>query len=354
MRTQIFIAVLCATAMVTIGCSKKDGEAGGEAPKAAAGGTCEALIDKLIECSDEKPSDSEKKEFLEKCEKNKDNDRFKAMMTCTSESSCGAFEKCTEKKREEARLAEELKELKEKPEDGQYTCERLLKDSDTKDNEDVKAACAVVHETLGAAKLAEIKKEADGGNASSAIRSCGYALKDEVLAANEALKTYCDKLPGDVVKALTKTVTELRDGGKKVEFKVCYDLEQIAEKTGEEAGKAAKTLCREAKSAEKIAATLEKIKEELRTDSPSYVYDCDYRMKDLQKLDSEWAKKAMAPLTKACFQDLGKVLLTKTKDQRWCGSTEKKIIEGLDKYPTDDAELKALVEAAKSGRCAPK
>ena len=319
---------------------------------------CQKLADKYQECEDEKASDKEIGEFVEKCEKNEDGDKIKTQLDCMSKNdSCDDFKKCVKDARKAAYFKEELEELKGKVEkgdidDAKYTCARWMKDAETKDNADVKTICADVLKKVSEGKLEKIKEQVKKGEFSRATSDCKYALEDEMFKDDADIKKYCEELPKLGIKALTDKVTKLRDEGAKDTFDPCYKLKDLAKKAGADHEKKAELLCREAKAASQVKEVAAKVAETLKTDAPNIPWTCKNAITELQKIDTEWSKKQIPTVAKKCYAELGAKILELRTKERFCSSVnDKVIIEAFDKYKFDDAKLTELVNAVKEGRC---
>ncbi|MFT5433233.1 MAG: hypothetical protein ACI9OJ_003938 [Myxococcota bacterium] len=312
---------------------------------------CKKLGDKLTECSEKKPTDKQLAEFTESCEKNASNDDVKTELECMNEhDSCDAFEKCVSTAKEAAWKKKELDELKADPESdsAKFTCSRMLKEDPS---DEVKTVCAGVIKKAAAKKIGEIKAKVAKEKGDAGLSDCEWALKDDDIGEDAELAKYCKALPAEILKSLTTTAEKMRDGGK-YDHSSCYDLKKVAEAVGAETATAAEVLCKEAEAAGKVKDAVKKTTEEAKTDKPKLPYNCQSTIKELQKVDTEWSKKQIPVVAKACYATLGAIILEKRKDEKWCSSVaDTPIVAAFDKFKFGDQKLKGLVEAVKNGRC---
>ncbi|MDX9719389.1 MAG: hypothetical protein RBU37_01485 [Myxococcota bacterium] len=272
---------------------------------------CEKLVAQLEECSDrDKPTDKERAEFIEKCEKNKDKEPYSEWLPCAAKGGCDDFKACmeeAEKKREEAFKKKMMEE-----------------------------------------DLAEIQKAIDEKKFGETPMGCYGLDRDDVA---EEIKAKCAEFSQQVITALTTEITTLRDEGKEDSemWTKCYNLEEAAKKVSEEDGKKAKQLCEEAKAAADMKKTMELAQKNIDNKIIDFPWECDNTVEALEKIVSDWSKEKVAEVAKKCYLELGTIIMAdKVPGMKYsCSYPLEKIIKGAVKWNLSSPEFDALREQAK-------
>jgi hypothetical protein len=165
----------------------------------------------------------------------------------------------------------------------------------------------------------------------------GPGYEKMVKAYPDFTKT-CQKLASASYEKLLGKVTEARDSGKR-DFSSCHTLEEAAKtmdggKEGDTTKKA-KAACAEMNAAENITKGIAAARENIKQKKAMMPYQCTSTVDDVAKIDSAWAKKAKEELVKACYVDLGMVILEVEggKDMKYyCPFGLKELITAAEKY----------------------
>jgi hypothetical protein len=165
---------------------------------------------------------------------------------------------------------------------------------------------------------------------------------------NQTLVDACKEVMPKLVEAVSAEVTKQRDEGKH-DFGTCGDLEQFAKAVGGDAEGKAKTLCDEAKASETAKKALDEAAAKVKAKDADMPYECKAALEELGKIDTEWAKGQKDAVVKACFVDLGKVIMeAKVPEMKYvCDFRVKEIYQAVKDHSLDDADLLAWVEKAK-------
>jgi len=143
----------------------------------------------------------------------------------------------------------------------------------------------------------------------------------------------CKTLATGQLAAAQKAATAARDAGKN-DYKVCSDLKKAAELTGGDAVAAAAKQCDEMGAAEDAKKAADEARANAAAKKTSVPYQCDTAAEKLAKIETEWAKKTLDDVYKACYVELGAVVFAeKGKDAKFiCPYEIKKITDGITKH----------------------
>lgn len=289
------------------------------------GGDCEKAYETMKKCEKgERMAKVSKSEFVEGCQKAKDDperkDEFEAAMTCLKEDSCEKVEACQKAQRGKRRA----KEVTEAAAAGKW--------------KDAFSDCTLMEEYYAdetfKAECSKVFANADkltGEDLSSVMFRCksGDKIKKVAPDFEKACKTLADKQ----LAAVQKTATEARDAGKN-DYKACSELKSTAEIAGGDAVAAAQKLCDELGAAEDAKKAAEEARKNVADKKASVPFRCDSAAEKLGKLDTEWAKKTLDDLFKACYVELGAVVIAeKAKDAKYsCPYDIKKLKDAVAKH----------------------
>ena len=272
------------------------------------GDFCSKHYDKQKECasSDQLGRIPDKAEYVEKCQeeekKAKEEGKFdeedrKAMDECLAKDDCDEFKKCLSEQAEKRYTKKQIEEIKAAGESG--------------DIEKMKDACQYVNEE------------------------------------NKELVEACKPVMAKLYDATKEQVTKMRDEGKH-DFGVCGDLESFAKSKGADAEAEAKALCKEAQASETVAKALSEAAAKVKAKDADMPYECGAALKELGEIDSDWAKGKKTEVVKACFEDLGLVIMeAKVPDMKYvCDFRVKEIYKAVKEHKIENEKMKEWMAKA--------
>jgi hypothetical protein len=291
---------------------------------ACGGGDCEKIYESMKKCDGERMAKISKSEFVEGCQKAKEDpkgkDGFEAALACAKEDSCEKVEACEKAQRGKQRA----KEVAEAAAAGKWKdafddCTLM---EDYYADETFKAECNKVF--ANADKLT-------GEDLSSVMYRCKSG--DKIKQVAPEFEKACTALATKQLATAQKAATEARDAGKN-DYKACSELKSTAEIAGGDAVAAAQKLCDELGAAEDAKKATEEARANVAANKSSVPFRCDSAAEKLGKLDTEWAKKTLDELFKACYVELGAVAIAeKAKDAKYsCPYDIKKVKDAVAKY----------------------
>ncbi len=292
---------------------------------ACGGGDCEKIYETMKKCEKGDRMDKvSKSDFVEGCTKAKEDpklkDEFEAAMACAKEDSCEKVEAC-EKAQRGKRHAKEITEsiAAGKWKDAFDDCTLM---EDYYADEAYKTECNKVF--ANADKIT-------GDDMSSVMYRCKSGEKIKKVAPD--FEKACKTLAAGQLAAAQKAALAARDAGKN-DYKACSDLKSTAELAGGDAVAAAQKLCDELGAAEDAKEAVDEARKNVAEKKSSVPFRCDSAAEKLGKLDTEWAKKTLDDLYKACYIELGAVVIeAKAKDAKYsCPYDIKKIKDAVAKY----------------------
>ena len=303
------------------------------------GGECDKAFDMMKKCSkSEKAGKIDKSDFVSMCEKAKADPKQKeeveAGLACAKEDSCEKMQACEQAqrgKRRAKKITEQITAGKWKEAFDDCTLiEEYFSD------ETYKAECNKVF--ANADKIT-------GEGLSSIMFRCQSG--DKIKKVAPEFEKACKTIATGQLAAAQKAATEARDAGKN-DYKACSDLKKVAELAGGDAVTAAAKLCDEMAAAEPARKATEEARANVAAKKTSTPYQCESAAEKLGKLDTEWAKKTLDDVYKACFVELGAVVIDeKGKDAKYgCPYEIKKLTDAVAKYDLA-AKFPELVEAMK-------
>jgi hypothetical protein len=164
------------------------------------------------------------------------------------------------------------------------------------------------------------------------MSSCKYGSSKLKKLVPE-LEKACGQLAVGEVTAATKAVTTARDTGKR-DFKACLDLKEVAKMAGGDALGKAEKLCEEADAAEDAKKGADEARANAAAKKADMPYQCNSAAEKLEKLGTEWSKKTLDDLLKACYVELGAVTIeVEGKDAKsFCPFQIKKVTDAIAKH----------------------
>lgn len=275
---------------------------------ACSGDFCTKNYDKRKECAsaDQLGRLPEKSEYVKKCQeeekKAKDDGSFdaeyqKAQMACFEKSDCEAVVKCASEVADKQYTKKQVKEIEE------------------------------------AGKGDDIEKMKD---------ACQYVDEDKA-----ELVTACKPIMVKLVAASTTEVTKMRDEGKH-DYSACGDLERFAKTVGSDEEAKAKVLCSESQASENVAKALSESAANVTAKKADMPYECGAALKELGEIDTEWAKGKKSEVTKACFEDLGLVIMeVKVPGMQYvCDFRVKEIYKAVKEHNIENEKMKEWMAKA--------
>ena len=316
------------------------------------GDFCSKNYDKQKECasSNQLGLIPDKAEYVEKCQeeekKAKDEGKFdeedrKAMEECLAKDDCDEVKKCMSEASEKRYTKKQIEEIKAAGESGDPEKMKDACQYVNEENKELVEACKPVMEKLEQALIDEMKKLAESGDVEKMKEACQYVGEEDDRFAR------CKPVLAKLTELTTAEVTKMRDEGKH-DFGVCGDLERFAKTQGADAETAAKSLCKEAQASETVGKALTESAAKVKAKDADMPYECGAALKDLAEIDSEWAKGKKDEVIKACYVDLGVVIMeAKVPGMKYvCDFRVKKIYEAVKEHNIDDAKLKEWMAKA--------
>jgi len=304
------VIVLIALASAAPACSSSD---------------CEKAYDMVKKCAPKEMADKfGKSEFVSKCEEAKQDPKQKedleAGLLCTKEDSCEKMEACEKAargKRRAKKITDSIAAGKWK--DAFDDCTLM---EDYYADEAYKAECNKVF--ANADKIT-------GDDMSKSVFRCKSGEKIKKVAPD--FEKACKTIAGGQLAAAQKAATTARDAGKN-DFKACLELKDMAAIAGGDAVAAAQKQCDEMATAEDAKKATEEARANAAAKKTNLPYQCDSAAEKLAKIDSEWSKKTLEDVYKACYVELGAVIFAeKGKDAKYaCPYEIKKITEAIAKH----------------------
>jgi hypothetical protein len=304
------VAVLLALAIAAPACSSSD---------------CEKAFDMMKKCSKgDKAEKIDKSEFTSMCEKAKADPKMKdeveADLACAKEDSCDKMQACEQAKRGKRRAKKVTDAIAAgKWKDAFEDC-TLIEEYYADDT--FKAECNKVF--ANADKIT-------GDDLSSVMFRCQSGDKIKKVAPD--FEKACKAIAGGQLATVQKAAAAARDAGKN-DFKVCLDLKKAAELSGGDAVAAAQKQCDEMAASEDSKKAADEARSNATAKKTSVPYQCDSAAEKLSKIETDWARKTLDDVLKACYVELGTVVIAeKGKDAKYsCPYEIKKITDGIAKY----------------------
>lgn len=291
---------------------------------------CDKIYEMEKKCSSKGDSDDfpTKGQFSAVCEEMKKDpegkEDFDSAMACAKEDSCDAMKACKKAQRGKQR-AKKIAEMVAggKWSDGFDDCTTF---EDYYADPAFKAECGKVFANAG--KLS-------GEAAGKAMMRCKYS--DKIKKAAPEFETACKTLASGQLAAATKAVVAARDAGKR-EYRACSELKDVAQLVGGDAVAAAEKQCDEMDVAEDAKKGADEARANAAAKKTSVPYQCDTAAEKLEKIGSDWSKQTLEDLLKACYFELGAVVIDeKGKDAKYvCPYEVTKITDAIAKHNLGD------------------
>jgi hypothetical protein len=295
------------------------------APACGGGGDCEKAYDMAKKCAKgDQMGKLGKEEFVSFCEKAKADPKMKeeveADLACAKEDSCEKAKACADAqrgKRRAKKITESITAGKWKDAFDDCTLSEAAFADET-----YKAECNKV--------FANVDK-ITGDDLAKTMFRCKSS--DEIKKVAPDFEKACKTLAAGNLAAAQKAGTAARDAGKN-DIRACMDLKDTAAQAGGDAVTAAQKLCAEMDVAEDAKKAVDEARANAAAKKANLPYQCDSSAEKLAKIESEWAKKTVDDVLKACYVELGAVVIQeKGKDAKYfCPHEIKKIQEAAGKH----------------------
>lgn len=300
-------ALALALALAAPGCSSSDCEQAYETAKKCSKSDRDIPKDKFVAACEEARKDPERKEEVQ------------ADLACAKQDSCEKAEACRDAnrgKRRAKKVTEAIAAGRWKDAFGDCTLSEKYYADET-----FKAECNKVF-----ASVDKIK----GEDARSLMFRCKSDEGIKKVAPD--FEKACAALATGQLDAAQQAAVAARDAGKN-DFKACGDLKRASEAAGPEAAAAAQKLCDELAAAEHAKKAADEARANVAAKKTGVPMYCEMAAEKLTKLDTEWSKKTLEDVYRACYVELGGfVIAEKAKDaKRSCPFEIKRIVEGIEK-----------------------
>jgi hypothetical protein len=225
------------------------------------------------------------------------------MAACIKEDSCKAVEECMDKRGDERYAKKRNEEMAEWISEGnwskafdecRYGAENMKKD------ETFKASCEKVF-SEGIPKL-------QGADAENVKSACSYS--DDLKAISPAFTKVCAEVDAKELATRKAAAIAGRDAASE-DYALCFDLQTVAERSGEAAKKEAEQICAEISAARTAKQALTEAAANVAASKAEMPYYCKAAAEELAKIQprSEWTTKKLDEVAKTCFLDLGKIIV---------------------------------------------
>lgn len=283
---------------------------------------CEQIYEMESKCGGMKGN---KDAFMKVCSavKEKNPEEFKEAAACAKAGSCEEMQACEAA----ARGKKRAKEVAQTVAEGKW---REAMDDCTFMPEyfadaTFKAECLKVFSEAPPKLSAEDRK--------SLVYRCSGETGKELEKMVPEFGAMCAKIVSEQLAALTEAVTKARDTGEN-DYTTCFSLRELAKQAGPDAVAAAETLCTEVDLAAKVKKGLSDVASSISKKQTLMPYSCRMTVDELGELGSEWAKARQAELLKACYVDLGAIIVeVSAKDAKYmCPYAITEWKKGVEKF----------------------
>lgn len=214
---------------------------------------------------------------------------------------------------------------KSKDEKDKLSCwglERLAKKfGDDGDKKKAKEVCAIIESARLTDELKKLKDKPE-----ELAKKCDYARVDKLSAE---VKKLCEPALTAVIDQIEKATA----AGTEVKFQVCYRATSLAKKFGDDMEKKAKAACEANRVVERVKKAIDKAKAESTAGAKRIPFECRWAMRDLEKMpDSEWKTKTINSVLDACYVQLAIVMAEKVESKYFCNYNLKQAITTAGKY----------------------
>jgi hypothetical protein len=259
---------------------------------------------------------------------------------CAQESSCEEYLKCGKARRGQVRAKEVEKAVDAGTWKDAWDDCTLIADHYADDA--YRAACVKVFKE---AKL-------EGEDAQRARFRC--TTSDEIRKLVPELEQRCREMFTAHLTSVRAAAIAARDAGVR-DFKLCLDLQQAAASAGGDAEAQAKQVCEELTQAENAKQAIDEAHANLAANKTDFPFKCQFALERLAKLDTEWGKRTLEAVERACYVELGtRVLTVEPKEAKYyCPLRVRRMQETIakrklaEKYPELAEALKKLPRKCK-------
>jgi hypothetical protein len=279
------------------------------------GGDCEQAFETARKCHQGK--DLDKDQFLEGCRQLKKDpelgDEIEAELACAKEPSCEKVESCRQAQLGKARA----RGVAEAASAGRWkdAFEECTRREEYFADEDYKAECNKV--------FASLDKLPDPD-----LYRCKVGEKIRAIAPE--LEKACQAMAGGRHAAAVKAVLAARDGGDD-SSKACLELKDLAGIVGKEASAAADRLCEESGAGRDAKLAMDAAHADAAARRLTVPETCDAAAERLSKLETEWSKQKLEDLYRACYLEIGAIVLEIQKQNTVCLNAVRKLASAIEK-----------------------
>jgi hypothetical protein len=293
------------------------------AAPACGGGDCDQAYEMMKKCS-KSDRDIPKDKFISACQEAlKDPEKkeeAQADLACMKQDSCEKATECRQAQRGKRRA----KKVTEAIGAGNWkdAFDDCTLSKDYFSDETFKAECTKVFANVDKLK---------GDDLSTVGFRCRSG--EEIKKVSPEFEKACKSLSAGQLDAAQKAAIAARDAGKN-DYKACSDLKRASEGGTAEATAAALKLCDEIAASEDAKKAATEARANIAAKKTSVPITCQFAAEKLAKVESEWAKKTLDDVYKACYVELGAfVIEEKGKDAKYgCPYEITKIKEAITKH----------------------
>ena len=258
---------------------------------------CELLYKRTQQCH-RKKADLNRSDFLRNCRETAEESGD--LIACSTHRDCTAFKACMEEARKLVGIRRIQKRLDE-----------ALRKNDYK----------------------------------NALMLCDVHQKE----LSETSRKACARMLPVAFAELMKTATDLRDTSVQKEYRLCFELQEVAKKLGPDQIRAASLVCREMELQIILKKTLDEIGKRLATGKDLLPFQCmEQTIRKFDEVDSDFARARKKDLLEACYVRMGKLILEKQipgmKDL--CPHAVKEIYQAVRRHKLETAELEDWMRQA--------
>ncbi len=156
-----------------------------------------------------------------------------------------------------------------------------------------------------ARKVDALEQQLTSGHWRDAYDDCDTLR--ELAEKHAPMKAVCAKTVRAGHAALTTSVTKMRDQlSAEDTFNVCEDLQELAAQVNAASLGAAMQLCAEVALIGRVKAAKSAVVRAIKAGSGPIPDECEWAVKDLQKVKGAWANRQLLEIKAACYQELPK------------------------------------------------
>jgi hypothetical protein len=301
--------------------------AGAPACGAPAASPCEQAFELRRRCGADGEPLPDRRAFVEACERalrgSSEPGAAEPEVACRGEATCEGYADCRARAQGSAR-AEAIRAAARAGRWGE-AFDRCTRQPASYSDPELRAACAEV--------LAATARLSDAERATALYRCEPSEDRAKLAAAAPGFEAACAELGGRQLAALEAAAAARRDAGERDQG-ACRELIKIAEIVGGDAVARAQLRCTEIEVAAEAVAAIRQARANAAAATPEVPFRCDTALAKLVQLDSDWARRTLADVARACFAELGPVVLAALarEAQRRCPFELKRLADAASKH----------------------